>query len=640
MIRWNIWLGVLISLPIGSIANGAVAAGLVETPMFQNSIAAKSMPSIEERLPSVPRIIQMQAEGRTPGRHGGTLRMLIADQRDIRLAVMYSYARLVTYNRKLDLEPDILERVDVEDGRVFTLRIRPGHRWSDGQPFTAEDFRYYWEDVANNKRLSPAGPPLTLTPFGKIPKFETIDAQTVRFTWDVPNPGFLPALAGAQPLYIYMPAHYMRQFHVAYAEKTRLESIIKQEKVRDWGALHERKSRQFRPENPALPTLDPWRNTTPLPSDLFIFERNPYFHRIDENGRQLPYIDRLRLSVVSSQLIPAKVGAGDSDLQARYLRFDNFTFLKVAEKRNGFATHLWRRAEGSYIALQPNLNVKDPVWRKIVRDVRFRRALSLAIDRRDINQVIFFGLAREGANTVIPESPLYDKKFASAYAHYDPDEANRLLDEIGMSKRDFDGVRLLPDGRRAEIIIETAGESMEETDALELVQEDARKIGLRLFTHAAHRDVFRRRIAAGTTVMSVWPGFDNALAAPDMDPQDLSPTNQNQFHWPLFGQWVETKGKDGEEPDMPEVKELMALRDQWMGSRTYEQRDKVWRRMLEIHADQLFSIGIIGGTLQPVVRSARLQNVPETALYAYEPGGYFGLTMPDGYWFDSDTPEK
>ena len=627
------FLGVAIALS----APASRAQSFIEPPMFEAEVTAQNMPPVAERLPMRPRVINLGESGRMPGRYGGTLRMLIADQRDIRLAVMYSYARLVTYNTKLQLEPDILDKVDIAEGRIFTLHIRPGHRWSDGQPFTSEDFRYFWEDVANNPRLSPGGPPLQLRPLGRKPKFEVIDALTVRYTWDVPNPGFLPALAAAQPVYIYMPAHYMRQFHTSYAEKGVLDALIKKEKVRDWGALHERKSRQFRPENPALPSLDPWRNTTPLPSEVFVFERNPYYHRVDENGRQLPYIDNLRLSVVSSQLIPAKVGAGDSDLQARYLRFDNFTFLKVAEKRNGFLTHLWRRAEGSYIALQPNLNASDPVWRSIVRDVRFRRALSLAVDRRDINQVIFFGLARESAMTVMPESPLYDDVFASSYARFDPLAANRLLDEMGLKKRDFDGIRFLPDGRRAEIIVESAGESMEETDALELVVEDARKVGLRLLVHSSHRDVFRRRISGGSTVMSVWPGIDNGLASPDMDPQDLSPTNQNQFNWPMFGQWVETNGKEGQEPDIEGVKELMQLRNQWLASRSTEERRVVWKKMLSIHAEQLYSIGIISGTLQPVVVSQRLRNVPATALYAYEPGGYFGLTMPDSFWFDQSA---
>lgn len=144
-------------------------------------------------------------------------------------------------------------------------------------------------------------------------------------------------------------------------------------------------ARSYRPENPDLPTLDPWRNTTPLPAEQFVFERNPYYHRVDENGLQLPYIDRFVLSVSSSALIPAKTGTGESDLQANGIDFVDYTYLKDAEKRYPVEVKLWKKTSGSRLALLPNLNCADPVWRALLRDVRVRRALSLAIDRREIN---------------------------------------------------------------------------------------------------------------------------------------------------------------------------------------------------------------------------------------------------------------
>src|SRR5262249_50202224 len=157
-------------------------------------------------------------------------------------------------------------------------------------------------------------------------------------------------------------------------------------------------------------------------------------------GHQLPYLDRVVYSIASSKIIPAKTGAGESDLQARYLSFDDYTFLKAGEATSGYKVLLWRAGPGSQLALYPNLNVDDPVWRGLVRDVRFRRALSLAIDRHEINQVIYFGLALEGQNTVLPESPLYRPEYRAASAGYDIDEANRLLDLVGL-KRGSDGIR-------------------------------------------------------------------------------------------------------------------------------------------------------------------------------------------------------
>src|SRR5262249_47498525 len=151
------------------------------------------------------------------------------------------------------------------------------------------------------------------------------------------------------------------------------------------------------------------------------------------------------LSLADSKIIPAKTAAGESDLQARYLTFGDYTFLRQSEERNHFSVWLWRTGPGSQLALYPNLNVDDPVWRGLVRDLRFRRALSLAVNRHEINQVLYFGLAIEGQNTLLPKSPLYEPGFRSAWAQYDPGEANRLLDVIGLTKRDGDGVRLLPD---------------------------------------------------------------------------------------------------------------------------------------------------------------------------------------------------
>lgn len=141
---------------------------------------------------------------------------LMGDQRDIRMMTLYGYTRLMVYDDKLELVPDVLESCDIEDGRIFTLKLRQGHRWSDGSPFTSEDFRYWWEDVANNKRLSPGGPPQALFS-ARLPVFEVLSETEIRYSWKTPNPIFLPALAGAQPTYIFMPAAYLKQFHERHA---------------------------------------------------------------------------------------------------------------------------------------------------------------------------------------------------------------------------------------------------------------------------------------------------------------------------------------------------------------------------------------------------------------------------------------
>jgi peptide/nickel transport system substrate-binding protein len=612
----------------------AEAPTLQETPSLAAAVAAGKMPPVADRLPKVPRVIDLGASGRSIGRHGGTLRLLMGDQRDIRYMTIYGYARLVVFNTKTELEPDILESYDETGGRIFTLHLRPGHKWSDGQPFTAEDFRYWWEDVANNTRLSPGGPPQAMLMHGKPPKFEVLDPLTVRYSWDDPNPVFLPALADAQPLYIFMPAHYLKQFHAKYADPAQLAAAIKRERVRDWGSLHERMSRQYRPENPALPTLEPWVNTTESPSEFYVFKRNPYFHRIDEAGHQLPYIDTVSMTLSTPSLIPAKVGSGEADLQARYLRFDNYTFLKEAARRNDYKIRLWKRAEGAYLTLRPNLNAADPVWRSVFRDVRVRRALSLAINRGDINRVVFFGLATEAGNSVLPESSLYRPRFAKAYTNYDPETAGRLLDAAGLDKRDADGVRLLPDGRRMEFTVEAAGDNPDETDMLELVADNWRKIGVKIFPRSTQRDLFRRKIALGETLMSVWQGHDNGIPGPDTEPDDLAPTSPMQFQWPKWGLYVESNGREGRPVDDPAAQELLTLYRDWRRSETTAERRVIWEKMLSISSEQVFTIGIVSETAQPVVVSDRLHNVPEKGLYSFEPGAFFGMYQPDTFWFE------
>jgi len=262
-----------------------------------------------------------------------------------------------------------------------------------------------------------------------------------------------------------------------------------------------------------------------------------------------------------------------------------------------------------------------------------RRALSLAINRREINTVIFYGLANESANTVLPQSPLFRPEYATAWAQFDIKQANRLLDEAGLAKRDRDGIRLLPDGRRAEIIIETSGEYSEETDVLALVRDTWLKIGIKIYVRPTQRDLFRKRVYAGDTLMSVWNGIDNAVATAEMSPHELAPTSQAQLQWPMWGQYYEEKGKVGVAPDLPAAQQLVKLFNDWLDSSTTEQRTKIWHEMLALNADQVFTIGTVNETKQPIVTAPNLRNVPDKATFNFDPGGYFGRYLPDTFYF-------
>jgi peptide/nickel transport system substrate-binding protein len=583
--------------------------------------------------PDQPSVVEMDGYKHV-GKPGGKLEMLVGRAKDTRLMVVYGYARLVAYNEALELVPDILKDIDVEDGRTFTMHLRPGHRWSDGQPFTTEDFRYWWEDVANNEQLSPTGPPAELYVDGEPPRVEFPDELTVRYSWSKPNPFFLPALAGATPTFIYMPAHYLKQFHEKYADPDKLAAMVEDAQARDWAQLHGRKDGMYKFDNPDLPTLQPWRLTTPPPATRFVFERNEYFHRVDAQGQQLPYIDSVVFDVVDDKLIPVKTGAGETDLQSRGLFFKHYTFLKESEARSHLNTYLWETAQGAHLAIYPNLNADDEVWRKLFRDVRFRRALSLGVDRNEINQIMFFGLAMGGNNTVLPKSPLYKPEYRQAWADFDLDQANALLDEIGLTERADDGLRLLPDGRPMELIVETAGEDTEQADVLELVAATWLKLGLKIHTKPSQREVFRNRVFSGGALMSIWYGLENGIPTADMSPNEFAPTSQQQLQWPKWGQYHETKGAAGESPDEPEAAKLLELFKAWRTASNTEERRAIWEEILEIYSAQVYSIGLISGVLQPVAVRDTLRNVPEEAVYNWEPGAQFGVYRPDTFWFE------
>jgi peptide/nickel transport system substrate-binding protein len=580
--------------------------------------------------PAEPSVVEI-AGG--PGEPGGELRSLVGGTRDTRLLVVYGYARLVGYDRELELVPDIAKAVEVEDGRIFTFHLRDGHRWSDGAPFTTEDFRYWWQDVATNEQLSPVGPPRDLVVEDELPIVEILDAQTVRYSWSKPNPFFLPALAGARPLFIYAPAHYLRQFHADYAEPAELARLVTADRARDWAQLHGRRDDMYRFDNPDLPTLQPWAIQTRPPAVRFVAGRNPYYHRVDSAGQQLPYIDRVALEVVDEKLIPVKTGAGETDLQARGLAFKDTTFLKQSEAHNDLRTMLWPTARGAHLALYPNLNARDPAWRALFRDVRFRRALSLGINRDDINQTFYFGLGIGGNNSVLPASPLYQPEYRYAWAGFDPAAANRLLDELGLARRDGRGARLLPDGRPMDLIVESAGESVEETDVMQLVIENWQKLGIRAYVRPSQRQVLRNRVFAGETLMAIWFGLENGIPSADMSPYEFAPTTQQQYQWPKWGQHYETSGQAGELPDLLPAKLLLELYNAWRVSRTTEERRRIWHSILEIYSEQVYSIGIIAGIPQPVVADEQLRNLPEEAIYNWEPGAQFGIYRPDTFWF-------
>ncbi|MEE8455327.1 MAG: ABC transporter substrate-binding protein, partial [Limibaculum sp.] len=196
-----------------------------------------------------------------------------------------------------------------------------------------------------------------------------------------------------------------------------------------------------------------------------------------------------------------------------------------------------------------------------------------------------------------------------------------------------DGIRRLPNGEPIEIIVDTAGESTEESDILELIRDNWRDIGISLFTKPSQREVFRNRIYSGAAMMSVWSGLTNGVSTAAMSPAELAPTDQTQLQWPKWGQFYETAGSAGLVIDMPLPMRLAELNRAWRVADNQSLREDIWREMLEIHSQQIYSIGVLNGVPQPVIVNNQLRNVPEVGIYNWEPSAYFGIYKPDSFWF-------
>lgn len=607
------------------------AQTLVETPTLDRTHS--DLPPVAERIPSEPLVVDLQTKGRTSGTHGGDLRTVISRAKDVRLINVWGYSRIVGYDDDFNLVPDIAQDVEVQDGRVFTIHLREGHRWSDGAPFTAEDMRYFYEEVINNPELTPNPPPFLLVE-GELPTFEVLDENTVRYAWERPNPNFLPTLAQARPPFIYRPAHYLKQFNPKFGDAAAIEKMVKAARVRSWAPLHNLKDEMYSAQNPDIPSLQPWVPAAGASDRRVTMVRNPFFHRITTEGHQLPYVDRVIMEVVDGSLIATKVQAGEVDLQARGLTFSDMPVLKRGEEGKGYTVRLWPESKAAAMAIYPNLTVSDPVLRELFRDRRFREALNIGMDRNLLNKALFFGLGEPSANLVLQEAALADVAEGIDFEH-NPDRANALLDEIGLSQRNKNGVRLLPDGRALELIIETAGEDSAQIDMLELVKDNWKELGIAVFPRPSQRDVLRNRAFSGELAMSVWSGFDNGLPSADMPPNERVPMGVDFLIGPAWGAYTTSGGESGEEPDFPPVVTLLDAFNQWETAENPDDREAAWETILRTHADEVLTLGTVQGVIQPVVVKNNLRNVPLDGIYGWDPGAQYGIHRMDEFYFEN-----
>ena len=586
-------------------ATGKKIAKFSEAPVLRTKVAAGKLPPVEKRLPEEPAVVVPVEE---IGQYGGTWHRVATRVWDTLLSSRLGYEPLVRRARDAKtIIPNVAKSWKISDGgKVFTFYLRKGMKWSDGHPFTADDIIFWYEDMLLNKELTPAFPKwLTI---GREPaKIEKVDDYTIRFRFAQPHALFLDYLT-FRGVNIFYPKHYLKQFHPRYTSKEKLEKKVKQEGYEFWYQLFQVKSDVC--QNPELPTIRSWKLKTAPPANRLVTERNPYYWKVDPAGNQLPYIDRIAFDMVeSAEIANFKAIAGELDMHSRYMSFANYTLFMKNREKGDYRVIRWVNPIPDVLNI--NQNCKDPVLRKLFENRKFRIALSLAINREEISELCYLGVAEPWGALPCESDPYYVKP---RYLEYNPEKANELLDEIGLTKRNNEGYRLRPDGKVLSVTIETYGaeEAGGAADEYQLIKEYWEKIGIKTAIKVEQRNLWESRRAAGEMQICA---YLTAGIHWVVDPSWYVPTLRTSAYAPLYGLWYETGGKGGEKPT-GELRRLQELYDKMKVTIDEKERTKLGKEIIRSHAENVWVIGIVRYPALCIVKN-NFRNVPEDGIQSY-----------------------
>jgi len=585
-----------------------------DAPMLRIKVAAGEIPPLNERLPKDIAVVEPLEE---IGQYGGTA--IVFTERVSPGDAMFLIGQVPILRLAPDCKtiiPNIAKGWKLsKDGKTLTLYFRKGMKWSDGYPFTVDDILFWWEDIIMNDELTPVKPSFWFP--GQKTEVEKLDDYTIRFHFDVPYPSVVVGLALSQGMNVGRPKHYLKQFHIKYNPEA--VELAKKKGFVGWYSYFADRNKVDHglPVNPDLPTLFPFRLVERTP-EYWLYERNPYFWEVDTEGNQLPYIDRVLSRKVSNlQVYNGKIISGEADYAIRGTSPDKYPlYMENAEKGN-YRVLPWVTGYASAFNYTPNQTCEDPVLRKIFQDVRFRRALSLAINREEINETVYLGLGQPTQMAPLPISDYYEERFAKAYAEYDPDEANRLLDEMGLEWDKNHEYRLRPDGKILSWVTEycpwVAFGSI--GPASELVKEYWKAIGCKVIFKEERAELLSERRQANKVEMDTHWG-DRCAHALVIDPHHFVLTGKSSWGREWY-RWYISKGEEGIEP--PE--EVKRNREKWERMRittNNEERIRLGKEIAESQAENLWEIGVVGRIPKPLIVRNNLRNVVKTSTYTSE----------------------
>ncbi len=570
-------------------------------------LEGRDLPPVEDRLPDDPVVIQPLGE---TGTYGGTARITTNEW----LTFPNVEAPMTISADMRTILPNLAESWEVSpDGKVVTLHLRPGIRWSDGTPLTSDDYLFSFNDLWLNSEYSPVTDPAIEGAIGV-----RHDDLTFSYVFAKPNPLFVYRLA-QYGNFMVLPKHHYRHFHPTYTNREVLIKRISDLGFISWMAFIEASRRGRLEQSAEAPTLDAHRI---VQRDLtrILYERNPYYFKVDPAGQQLPYIDRVDSEIVDSkEVITTMASTGQLDFSAYELRTQDIPLLKLGERGGGIKVHVWTRLHSSDIVIQMNFNAKDPRLAKLYWDFRFRKALSIAIDREEMNELIYFGRGTPRQVTAHPSSRFYEPRFATAHTGFDPDEARRLLDELALRDVTGDGLREYPDGSALTITVEYMDWETPKAINMELVESYWRAVGIDLRQKLVDSSLQAARALAGEMQMTLWHADRVTDILFPQSPDFWVPrrTGADMSSWPEWSVWYQTEGRLGIEPPSA-MRQLQLWGDELRTTMDEARRVEVGKNILRSNAENIWVIGAVGLAPHPVVVSSRLRGIPGNGIWGWD----------------------
>lgn len=598
-----------------------------EAPALAALVAAGELPPLEERLPSEPMVVEVWD---SIGQYGGTWRSGLLGQADSPwVSRTMAYETLMRWKPDLtDVYPNVAKSVEVsDDGREFTFALREGMRWSDGTLLTADDFMFWYEQEILNDELTPVKP-LWMRPGGTLGVVEKIDDYTVKFIFEAPHGLFLRQLGSQRP---FVPAHYMQQWHMAF-DPEGVEAAVAELGLNDWVDLYRNKLNHM--NNVDLPTIFPWVTTTPATSATqLVAERNPYYWKVDPEGNQLPYIDQMVYPIVENvDVLVLKALAGEIDMMDRHIATPgNKAVFFDGKADGGYDFFTVEFAWETPVSIGFNLSHTDPVLREIFNEKDFRVALSLGINRQEIIDAIYVGDGEPRQPAPLESSPWYNEELAYQYTEYDVEQANALLDALGL-ERGPDGMRLRPDGEKLSFTIDVIAAFEPWAEIMELVSGYWAELGVESNVKVLERSLFYERKAAYEHDVIVWTGAD-AIALV-MDPRSYMAFSNESLFGVAWADWWRSGGAQGDEPP-PAAKRQQELYDELQITVDPARQDEIMTEILQIATEQFWVMGITKYYQGYGIVRNNFKNVPAT-MWQWHVSNSPAQTNPEQYYIEQE----